>query len=269
MFDELSNLEVLLLYNNPELGELPGGVFDGLDSLSVLEMHKNHKLKEVPDGLFAGLGSLTELRLDSHDSLSDPASALDWLSPGVFEGLSGLKELDLNFSGLTDLPVGVFDGLDSLEVLYLDNNRLTELKPGVFDGLDRLEWLGLGANDLTTLPVGVFDGLRRLRTLYLLGNFNLHYSPYVLSPLVSLDEDDYDRPSAPGQPRGLAASSFTSGRIELRWDRPAGGAATSYQVARTVGGGDSETLVVDNWVRGRVAAALHRLRRGVRRDLRL
>ena len=61
MFDGLSSLEYLQLYNN-DLTELPDGVFDGLSSLERLYLVGN-ALTELPDGLFDGLSELHTLYL--------------------------------------------------------------------------------------------------------------------------------------------------------------------------------------------------------------
>ena len=274
LLENLVNLEELLLYNNSEMVELPVGVFANLRSLEHLEMHGN-SLSTLPKGVFANLGSLEHL--DMH------GNSLSTLPAGVFGGLDSLEELDLHYNGLTSLPEGVFDGLGSLKVLWLDANALESLPEGVFAGLASLENLTMPGNRLTGfapgvfralvslkrlefagqdetwtsgLPAGIFDGLTSLTSL---SPGNLHFSPYLLDPLVRLDWlwGPYSRPSRPGPPTGLAAS-FTPGSIELRWTPPPDGppadneqrssSATSYQVVRSVvGGGDEEVLVADNW----------------------
>ena len=90
--------------------------------------------------------------------------------PGDFQGLYNLTRLLLygDQSGgfvLSELPDGVFNGLSGLEVLMLDYNGLTELSPDVFDGLSNLRFLNLDDNALTELPDGVFDGLASLERL--------------------------------------------------------------------------------------------------------
>ena len=63
------------------------------------------------------------------------SSGLASLKAGDFDGLTGLRTLDLSYNYLTALPAGVFDELTSLETLDLGNNRLASLPAGVFDNL--------------------------------------------------------------------------------------------------------------------------------------
>ena len=88
MFDGLSNLRILYLYDN-SLSELPDGVFDDLTNLEFLYLNDN-SLTELPDG--------------------------------VFDGLSNLEYLYLNDNGLSELPDGVFEGLANLKALHLSGN---------------------------------------------------------------------------------------------------------------------------------------------------
>ena len=92
------------------------------------------------------------------------------LKSGDFEGLSGMRELNLEDNSLSELPEGVFDGLSSLEMLTMQGNDLGSLPEGVFDDLTNLHTLALYDNDLAALPDGVFDGLTKLRTLAISDN---------------------------------------------------------------------------------------------------
>ena len=112
MFDDLSGLEWLHLFNNG-LTALPDGVFNGLSSLEWLYLGDN-ALTELPDG--------------------------------VFDRLSSLEQLSLSGNALTELPDGVFDDLANLKYLFLDRNILTELPDGLFVGLSELDFLHLEGN---------------------------------------------------------------------------------------------------------------------------
>ena len=92
------------------------------------------------------------------------------LKSGDFEGLSGMRELNLEDNSLSELPEGVFDGLSSLDRLTMQGNDLGSLPEGVFDDLTNLHTLSLYDNDLAALPDGVFDGLSKLRTLAISDN---------------------------------------------------------------------------------------------------
>ena len=133
VFDGLTNLQTLDL-GGSNLSELPPGVFDGLTNLQTLDLRDNN-LSELPAGLFDNLNNLSELHLDGNPGypfkihiigvcgrtpavraalediigqncagITDPAltrvatlrlNNLRELSPGVFDGLINLQELDL------------------------------------------------------------------------------------------------------------------------------------------------------------------------------
>ena len=63
-----------------------------------------------------------------------------------FADLSALRELELSYNLLRELPDGIFRSMSQLEVLGLARNRLSSLPTGVFDGLSRLQRLFLDSN---------------------------------------------------------------------------------------------------------------------------
>ena len=195
-------------------------------------------------GDFDGLTGITKLEMDDNSISS--------VAPGVFDQLTNLTKLDLCTNRLTRLPPGIFDQLTLLTELNLYDNQLLGLPKGAFDSLAKLKTLNLYNNRgfLTTLPPGVFDSLTNLETLDLRNNPNLSYSPYLLSPLSSLEKFNdslYTRPEAPGAPTGLTGT-FTSGNIELSWTAPATGVApTSYQILRKAGDAGQMVYVEDTY----------------------
>ena len=78
-----------------------------------------------------------------------------------------LKQLDLTFHSLTEIPIGVF-ALEWLEVLYLSNNQITAI-PEVITHLKKLNSLDLSGNGLTTIPESIMC-LQNLTRLDLSGN---------------------------------------------------------------------------------------------------
>ena len=244
VFDQLTNLTKLDLCTN-RLTRLPPGIFDQLTLLTELNLYDN-QLLGLPKGAFDSLTKLKTLNLYNNRGF------LTTLRPGVFDSLTNLETLSLENNSTKDLPPGVFDNLTSLKTLNLKGNRLGDLRPGVFHNLTRLKTLNLYNNRgfLTTLPPGVFDSLTNLETLDLRNNPNLSYSPYLLSPLSSLEKFNdslYTRPEAPGAPTGLTGT-FTSGNIELSWTAPATGVApTSYQILRKAGDAGQMVYVEDTY----------------------
>ena len=111
---------------------------------------------------FDGLTNLRELNLD-HNQLSS-------LPAGLFDNLTALETLHLHNNQLSSLPAGLFDNLTALETLHLHNNQLSSLPAGLFDNLTALETLDLDDNQLSSLPAGLFDNLTALQQLFLNGN---------------------------------------------------------------------------------------------------
>ena len=99
----------------------------------------------------------------------------------MFDKLTALTLLHVNFNSLTALPAGVFDELTALTSLDLENNSLTALPAGVFDGLTALTTLDLDTNSLTALPDDVFEPLTSLTTLDLSGNPGAPFSPSAVA----------------------------------------------------------------------------------------
>ena len=96
----------------------------------------------------------------------------------MFDKLTALTYLALDFNSLSTLPAGVFDELTALDLLLLRANSLTELPAGVFDELTALTDLRLNDNGLTSLPDDVFENLTELTApLYLQGNPGAPFSP--------------------------------------------------------------------------------------------
>ena len=129
---------------------------------------------------------------------SGVSGKLTSLKSGDFEGLSGMRELNLDDNSLSNLPEGVFDGLSSLELLTMQGNDLRSLPDGVFDDLTNLHTLALYDNDLAALPDGAFDGLTKLRTLAILGNKLTSLPDGVFSGMSRLQSVNFSgNPSAP------------------------------------------------------------------------
>ena len=207
-FDGLTGLADLKLHSVESLR--PGFLF-GLTGLRVLEVgvehfweHETATLREIEPGALRGLPGLRRLELGPH--------RLERLSPGTFEGLSGLETLVFlrpqndaltlepgAFGGLSELRTlsivghslnslrrGVFEGMGKLTVLGLRRNGLESLPLGVFDGLPELLDLVLSHNRLTSLPAGVFQGLMRLEWLFLLGNQLTQLQPGTFAGMPNL-----------------------------------------------------------------------------------
>ncbi len=141
---------------------IPAELFCGLDGLQELNLGEN-PLQCVPTEAFRRLTNLTQLDL--------PATELTELPEGCFACLSALKELNLGQNqSITRLNDGVFNGLTNLRRLLLDKTGLQELSPKAFQGLANLRGLDLSETQINSLPAGIFDGLTKLQELMLRGN---------------------------------------------------------------------------------------------------
>ena len=173
-FAGLTGLVHLFMTDNPDLTELPAGLFDGLSSLQTLTLNDNG-LSSLQGNAFAKLDSLTYLELEGN--------ALTELPPRLFDGLTKLVRLRLDGNQLTTIPAGV-DSLVSLQVLNLRDNKLTTLPAGAFDSLVLLQELHLDANELdqTPLPDDLFAPLTALTTLELQQSSNRGTFPPPFKP---------------------------------------------------------------------------------------
>lgn len=128
-FAGLSNLYRLTI-RKTRIAELPTGVFNGLSGLRELVIYQNPHLSTVQSGAFDGLTLLTDLSMYRN--------AISALPTGAFDDMLVLESLDLRFNEFTSLPSGLLDNQTNLEELKLDRNELTDLPDGIFDNLTGL-----------------------------------------------------------------------------------------------------------------------------------
>ena len=95
-------------------------------------------------------------------------NALEFLEPGIFDGLGSLQILDLASNSLKTIKPNSFSQLHSLKSLDLRNNRIAHIDSSAFDGLKKLELVDLRGNWLSQinpkvflpLPIGVKNQIR-------------------------------------------------------------------------------------------------------------
>ena len=95
-------------------------------------------------------------------------NALEFLEPGIFDGLASLQILDLASNSLKKIKPHSFAALHSLKSLDLRNNRIAHIDSAAFDGLKKLEHVDLRGNWLShidpkvflPLPIGVKNQIR-------------------------------------------------------------------------------------------------------------
>ncbi|XP_062587593.1 leucine-rich repeat transmembrane neuronal protein 2-like [Saccostrea cucullata] len=92
------------------------------------------------------------------------------LEDNAFDGLSNLKELNLQLNQITTLEDNAFHGLSNLKTLVLSNNRITTVQDNAFAGLHNLSYLSLYRNQISAIPNNVFKELPNLKTLHIFSN---------------------------------------------------------------------------------------------------
>ncbi|MCL2842181.1 MAG: S8 family serine peptidase [Oscillospiraceae bacterium] len=173
---ELTNLQVLLLWSNPQISDL--SPLSGLVNLHTLALGtaRDRPQWEIRDFTpFSGLINLRWLDLGGN--------RISNLTP--LSGLTNLQELFLWDNQISDLiPLS---GLANLRYLDLSNNHISALTP--LSGLSNLWYLDLRNNHISALTP--LSGLTDLRTLFLDNNHISNPTPLSgLSNLRSLTLDD-------------------------------------------------------------------------------
>lgn len=108
-----SDLVYLDLRNN-SLSRIEPGTLTPSSRLVFLDLGSNN-LTEIQSGTFGESRSLIKLRLGNNPNLSV-------VSKDAFQGLTSLRELELEQNGLSGLDVGVLGQLPSLRVVRLEGN---------------------------------------------------------------------------------------------------------------------------------------------------
>ena len=223
-FAGLTGLVHLFMTDNPDLTELPAGLFDELSSLQTLTLNDNG-LSSLQGNAFAELDSLTYLELEGN--------ALTELPPGLFDGLTKLVRLRLDGNQLTTIPAGV-DSLVSLQVLNLRDNKLTTLPAGAFDSLVLLQELHLDANELdqNPLPDDLFAPLTALTTLELQQSSNRGTFPPPFKPAAVALPDNGAVSSAGGTVTldGSGSGGAWGTNVTYKWvlSKPTSGVTVTF-----------------------------------------
>ena len=100
--------------------------------------------------------------------MADPdEQQADFVTPGLFDGLTRLSFLNLKHNRFVALRSDVFADLTNLEDLWLRNNQLTIVDNRWFEGKPNLDATILDFNPISEIPSGAFRGAERLRRLWL------------------------------------------------------------------------------------------------------
>ena len=87
-----------------------------------------------------------------------------------FEGLSGVRVLNLDYNPITTLQDGLLDGLTDLRIIYMSTTRISAVTTDTFALNTQLSELWLYSSRLTQIDDGAFSNLSNLRKLNLYNN---------------------------------------------------------------------------------------------------
>ncbi|XP_071770560.1 toll-like receptor 3 [Centroberyx gerrardi] len=180
-FEGLGQIQEIHLYNNHQKIQLSSESFINVPSLRILILGRsltgpvdldpspfrplsnlthldlsNNNIASISLGLFDGLVNLKVLKLQ-HNNLARLWKSGNLGGPVLFlRGLQSLFTLQMDFTGLDEIPVKALRGLRNLHQLSLNNNLLNSLKDSVFDDLLSLQVLSLQKNFITAVRPEVF-----------------------------------------------------------------------------------------------------------------
>ncbi|XP_068997468.1 amphoterin-induced protein 3 [Embiotoca jacksoni] len=100
---------------------------------------------------------------------------LTWLSPGSFNKMPRLENLQMAHNQLSTLSHGVFNNASGLRHLDLSSNKLLVVEQHYFQGLWRLEELLLFNNKIAQVEAGTLGGLSSLKKVYFSLNQITHF----------------------------------------------------------------------------------------------
>ena len=88
------------------------------------------------------------------DKISLRGNNLKFLNSTIFDGIKGLRAIDLSFNLLSNIPEGIFDKTPGLISVNLANNNLTRLSGKTFENLLNLRKLDASSNSIQILRNG-------------------------------------------------------------------------------------------------------------------
>lgn len=171
---DLTTLDI----SNNQLSTLPAALFS-TSKLVHLSL-ANNSISSISTQTFANQENLQHLDL-SGNLLSSAE-----IKPGLFQGLSSLKELDISQNQIDRLRKKTFWDLDTLETLKLASNKLRELPNKLLRNMQSLKTLVLSKNLLTQVSNEALQGAKQLNQLLLDNNLIEELEDQVFTNLSSV-----------------------------------------------------------------------------------
>ena len=202
-FAGLTGLVELQVAYSQQLTTVPANAFRELRSTTVLGYIglSGNRIKTVHPDAFDGLNFSTVRK--SIPGIALNGNVIETLPASVFDDVTGLQSIDLNYNHITGFEDGVFAGLNELKRLYLSRNHIKVLPDGLFDGLTALESLHLSFNDLTALEADTFAGLSNLETLDISRGQIASLDADSFKGLTALETLDLQRNAIPALPAAV------------------------------------------------------------------
>uniref|UniRef100_F1L2C8 Leucine-rich repeat-containing protein 70 n=1 Tax=Ascaris suum TaxID=6253 RepID=F1L2C8_ASCSU len=175
VFDEMPNLEKLVLDGNSKLSLKRKLFSSNLDRLKILSID-DCNISNLDDDLFDDLISLEELSIRNNPFTEVPKALSD---------IPSLVSLDMSFTDVTELQVNTFSKNKKLKNLILDSLKyLYIVHDCAFCGLDALENVVLSnATELYMIHAGAFGWNHSDMNVAKLTNFNVEFANLTaLSP---------------------------------------------------------------------------------------
>ena len=202
-FAGLTGLVELQVAYSQQLTTVPANAFRELRSTTVLGYIglSGNRIKTVHPDAFDGLNFSTVRK--SIPGIALNGNVIETLPASVFDNVTGLQSIDLNYNHITGFEDGVFAGLNELKRLYLSRNHIKVLPDGLFEGLTALEILHLSFNDLTALEADTFADLSNLETLDISRGQIASLDADSFKGLTSLETLDLQRNAIPALPAAV------------------------------------------------------------------
>ena len=202
-FAGLPVLEELLISGSQQLTTIQANAFSELSASSRFGslLVGGNRIKTVDRDAFDGLSLSDSYWPTPRISLS--GNVIETLPLGVFDEVSGLEGLELQYNHISGFEEGFFANLPDLETLSLTGNDIKSIPTGMFKGLTALTDLALSHNALTAVEEDYFADLSKLEDLGLGYNDISRLHPTSFSGLTSLQKLNLQRNVIPELPGGL------------------------------------------------------------------